>query len=112
MRIKFPLVGVAAPVAFLLGSCAISTIAPAVTPAMVAGSRGHSAGELKRGRDLFGTRCTACHTADPVAKHSVSEWNGIVDDMAGRSKLSADERSALMAYIEAAHASLHVSAAH
>jgi mono/diheme cytochrome c family protein len=87
---------------FVLGGCAVSTVAPPVSPAMVAGSGGRSADQLNQGRALFAGRCTACHSADPVTAYSAAEWIRIVDDMADRSNLRPGEREALLAYIHAA----------
>ena len=86
----------------LCGCAMTQNVAPPVTAAMVAASDGHSAEVLKEGRRLFAGRCTSCHAADPVASRSVAEWHRIVDDMADRSKLTAADRSALLAYISAA----------
>src|SRR3954464_5445501 len=52
------------------------------------------------GRTIFFSRCTRCHAADPLERHTVTEWRRIVEEMAGRTRLSAAERTALLAYIE------------
>ena len=52
------------------------------------------------GRKIFFGRCTRCHTADPLERHTVGEWRRIVDEMAGRTRLSPEERTALLSYIE------------
>jgi mono/diheme cytochrome c family protein len=95
-----------AGVAFL-GGCETISVAPPVTPALVAAGHGASETTLNAGREVFAGSCTSCHTADPVVKHSTAEWRRIVDDMAPRAKLGASERAALLAYISAAHASVH-----
>ena len=93
-------------VASLLGACAASSVAPPVTPALLAASRGASEATLNAGREVFAGACTSCHAADPVGKHSTAKWGGIVADMAPRAKLDASERAALLAYISAAHDSV------
>ncbi len=85
----------------LLAGC---VVAPPVTPAMLATTRGASADALNRGRDLYGGRCTNCHSADPIHKYSLSRWREITEEMAPKAKLRPDEKAALLAYIEAAHA--------
>lgn len=88
--------------AIAAGGCAsLETIAPPVTPALVRASRGVPAGILEEGRRIFTGACTACHAADPVAKHSASEWRTIVADMAVRTKLSPSREAALLAYLTA-----------
>lgn len=88
-----------------LGGCAgMGVTAPAVTPAMVATS-GAPAATLNAGRELFATRCTACHNAEPVSSRSADGWRRVVDQMSNRAKLQAGERSALLAYLAAAQSS-------
>jgi mono/diheme cytochrome c family protein len=93
-------IAAAGALAWLGGCAAPGTIAPPVTPAMAAAS-GTSAGTLNTGRDLFVTRCTSCHNADPVRSRGVAEWTRVVDEMAERSKLRPAERTALLAYLSA-----------
>lgn len=95
---------ISASIALVLGGCAAMNVAPPVTPALMVASGGVSAATLKTGREVFGGRCTACHSAEPVGKHSVAEWRRIIAVMAPRAKLDAAQRSALLAYIEAARA--------
>jgi mono/diheme cytochrome c family protein len=82
-----------------------SSVAPPVTPAMVQAAHGVSAETLQHGRRIFAGPCATCHNADPVMRYSVSRWRAIIDDdMGDRARLNSPERSALMAYITAAHA--------
>jgi mono/diheme cytochrome c family protein len=92
--------------AFVAGCAGMSnSVAPPVTAAMVQSAGGLSAETLQQGRRIFAGPCTSCHTADPVGKYSVAEWRAIVDDdMGDRARLNSAERSALIAYISAAHA--------
>lgn len=85
----------------LLAGC---VVAPPVTPAMLANARGASADVLNLGRDLYGGRCTNCHSPDPISKYSLPRWHEIAEEMAPKAKLRSDEKAALLAYIEAAHA--------
>jgi hypothetical protein len=97
--------GLLALVLAVAGGCTAmtSSVAPPVTSAMVQSAHGVSVETLQQGRRIFSGPCTTCHNADPVAKYSVAEWRAIVDDdMGARARLTAAERSALMAYINAA----------
>jgi mono/diheme cytochrome c family protein len=89
--------------ALVLAGCAsVADVAPPVTAAMVAVGAGASAATLEEGRRTFTTRCTSCHSADPVAGHSPSEWSGIVATMSARARLTPAQESALLAYLHAA----------
>jgi mono/diheme cytochrome c family protein len=92
--------------AAFLGGCETIGVAPPVTPALVAAGRGATEATLNTGREAFAGACTSCHTADPVGRHSMTKWREIVDDMAPRAKLDSAERTALLAYISAVHASV------
>lgn len=96
------LLGALASLALLAGCANLATVAPPVTLAMVAVSGGAGEAALTAGRRIFTVQCTACHSADPVAKYPFSEWRQIVGKMGERSKLSAEEESALLAYLQAA----------
>ena len=94
---------IAAAASLALGGCAVTSVAPPVTPALVTASGGKSAVTLAVGRELFAGRCTTCHSADPIGKYSVAKWREIVGDMSHRAKLDASQLAALLAYITAAH---------
>ena len=111
MRLRsLALLAASAVVLIFVEGCASSeNIAPAVTPAMVSASRGASAETLNEGRRIFAGPCTTCHAPDPVSKYSLTEWHAAVDEMAPRTKLNAERRAALLAYIAAAKATDVVS---
>lgn len=69
---------------------------------MVGVSRGATPATLETGRRILTTRCAACHKVYPVAAHSASGWQGIVEDMARRTKLNLEEKAAVTAYLAAA----------
>ena len=79
-----------------------SSVAPPVTPAMIAVGGGASAHALERGREIYAGPCTSCHAADPVGKYTMVRWREIVGDMAERTELNAADKSALLAYLTAA----------
>ncbi len=88
--------------AVVVGGCALlGPVAPPVTPAMTVAS-GTPAATLNAGREIFSTRCTTCHNADPVRAYDADDWRRIVGRMAARSKLQPAERAALLAYVTAA----------
>lgn len=88
--------------ALALGGCvSMDAIAPPVTAAM-SGS-GAPQETLDRGRRIYTGACTACHSADPVGKYSLSRWREIVGEMSERTKLTATDQSALLDYLAAAH---------
>jgi mono/diheme cytochrome c family protein len=95
----------------VLGGCvSVEQLAPSVSPRMVAAG-GISASVLESGRRLYTGRCAACHSVDPVAKHSSDRWRAIIDDMAGRAELSTSEKSAVLAYVLAARSVATTTAA-
>lgn len=100
--VKFILVFAVVGFAVGVGGCAAyGPTAPPVTPAMAKASS-TPAETLQAGRELFATRCTSCHNADPVRSLDADDWHRVVNKMAERSKLQANERSALLAYLTAA----------
>jgi hypothetical protein len=91
----------------LLGGCeSTQRVPPPVTSQMAkVGATQHvDLAGLRRGRSLFVSRCIECHTLPAVSAHSVTEWPRLIDEMAGRANLKAEEQSALLAYILAARA--------
>jgi uncharacterized membrane protein len=106
LEFRFAWLALAGP---LLGGCAsIETVAPPVTPVMVAALPGASTTLLEEGRRIFTRACTSCHSAEPVERYSIEAWREIVIDMSERTKLDASEKSALLAYLAAAkHVGVH-----
>ncbi len=107
---KLATVGGCAGLLCMLDACATSGgaggVAPAVTPAMLGAAGGASLEKLNEGRKIFAGPCISCHQADPIQKYSVSEWEKVVAQMAGRAKLDESRRSALLAYLSAARQSV------
>ena len=87
--------------ASLLAGCAnLATLAPPVTPALVARSHGDSA-VLASGRAIYLTQCTSCHAPESVPAH-VGKWPGIIGEMAPKSRLTPAQERAVLAYVLAA----------
>ncbi|MCE3296071.1 MAG: hypothetical protein K0R65_1785 [Crocinitomicaceae bacterium] len=62
--------------------------------------------ELKEGYALYAQgACTKCHTPKNIYKREVSEWPGIIDRMAEKAKITADEKDAVHKYVMAIKAS-------
>lgn len=78
---------------FGAGCQSLEEMAPPVTGATA------NASGLAHGRSLFVTRCATCHGVVPVADHSFAEWQGIVPEMAERSKLTSGEQADILAYL-------------
>lgn len=54
---------------------------------------------LQRGRELYVTKCTACHAPEPIRKYSAAKWEEIIPDMAEDTKLSAADTNAVAEYV-------------
>jgi hypothetical protein len=83
----------------LFSACvSVEKIAPPVAQLSVGGS----AMVLEHGRHIYLGKCTSCHAAEPVAKYPATRWPGIIREMSADAKLSADDESAVLAYVLAA----------
>lgn len=89
------------PMTLLLSACAGSRFAPPPA-ANTAGLSPATAQQLNRGRQLFASRCLECHTLPDVHKYSCEHWPHLVSWMAPRANLKAEERDAIIAYLQAA----------
>jgi hypothetical protein len=54
---------------------------------------------LKRGHDLYYGTCTNCHVAKKITNFSAEELPGIIDHMAKKAKISAEEKDAVLKYV-------------
>ncbi len=91
-----------AALALVTGCQTIEEIAPqAAWLGGVAGG-GASPAVLESGRHLYLTRCTKCHTAEPVRDYSAQEWRELMPEMAQDAKMTAEEEAAVLAYVLAA----------
>lgn len=64
--------------------------------------RGVDSATLELGRRVYLSDCARCHGVEPVARYSVEQWGEILPRMAQESKLDAEHREALEAYVMAA----------
>ena len=57
---------------------------------------------LNSGREIYVGKCTKCHSAEVIVKHSLEDWKGdIMPTMAKKAKLSPEEEASVMAYVNA-----------
>ncbi len=57
---------------------------------------------LKKGNDIyFGETCTRCHGAKKITNFSADELPGIIENMAHKARISAEEKDALLKYVMA-----------
>ena len=77
----------------------METIAPPVAKLAV---RSNDTAVLESGRRIYLENCTRCHVAEPVRDHAAARWPGIIADMGGRSRLTAAQERAVLAYVLAA----------
>jgi hypothetical protein len=63
---------------------------------------GATAGALAAGRDLFLAKCDGCHNYPDLTAIAEEQWPGILDRMAKKSHLDAEERDEVLHYVLAA----------
>lgn len=54
--------------------------------------------QLQKGQNIFNTSCTRCHAAKDVTPYSDTELSGILDKMAEKAELNANEKDAVLRY--------------
>jgi len=55
--------------------------------------------KFPEGRNLYVSKCTACHKAYERELHSSAEWDKILNDMGKKAKLSSDEKARILNYL-------------
>jgi mono/diheme cytochrome c family protein len=106
MKLPFPLpFAAAAALCIAPPACQSLVDVPPVSVALMAGT-GSSAADLETGRRIYTTQCTACHSAEPIGRHSANQWRELLGEMARRAKLDANEKERLLAYILAVRRTL------
>ncbi len=90
---------------FLAVSCGGGAV-PHPTEAHLARARARwpdaTAASLEHGRQLYVARCSGCHPLHPPGTQPAARWAEVLDQMAPRAKLSADERELVLRYLTAA----------
>jgi len=95
---------VIAATGLLLASCATTAdLAPPIDALLAerAVARGMSVEGLERGRLVYITKCTNCHSPEPVTAYAEAAWPGIIQDMAPRTGLDEQEQRDVLAYVRA-----------
>jgi cytochrome c5 len=54
---------------------------------------------LKKGQDIYYGTCTNCHGAKKITNFSEEELPEIIDNMARKAKISAEEKDAVLKYV-------------
>jgi cytochrome c5 len=57
--------------------------------------------DLERGRRLYVRRCAGCHVLPLPATRAPEDWPRLVDEMAARARLGAEERSDVVRFLVA-----------
>lgn len=95
--------------ALTLGLCSCQSLDQLAPP--VASISARPSGPLALGREIYVTKCTKCHSPEPVLKYSAAEWEKIVPDMAEESKLTERQTAAVRDYVMAVLANAAASGA-
>ncbi len=53
------------------------------------------------GKSLYVSRCSKCHELPKVGDFTTTKWTGIVDWMAPKARLSAQEKQLVLNYVQA-----------
>ncbi len=83
------------------GCATTDQLAPPVDERTVAlgGDDGLDRETLVRGREVYLTKCTHCHSPEPIDLYPLAEWPSILDRMAVQTNLSVREQADLRAYV-------------
>lgn len=54
---------------------------------------------LQKGYSIYTGACTNCHGTKNIYKHNENEWKEIIDDMALKAALNADQKDAVYMYV-------------
>lgn len=55
--------------------------------------------KFSEGRNLYVSKCTACHKAYGPELHTADDWQKILDDMGRKAKLSNHEKTIILNYL-------------
>jgi len=58
-----------------------------------------SLAELQQGKEIFSAKCGRCHKLPKPEKHQPEEWTKILEKMAPKAKLTADQKALVFKYI-------------
>lgn len=63
----------------------------------------YSPRSLSRGREIYLSKCSGCHSIEPIDRYTVARWREILPDMGEEANLGTDELADLEAYILTAY---------
>ena len=55
--------------------------------------------QIAEGKNIYTTKCTRCHSPKPVERWTVKQWVPILDNMAQKARLDANEKANVAAYV-------------
>ena len=55
--------------------------------------------KFPEGRNLYVSKCAACHKAYERELHTVEEWQKILDEMGSKAKLTTEEKETILNYL-------------
>lgn len=55
--------------------------------------------KLPQGKELYVSKCTACHRAYEPELHTKEEWQKILDEMGSKAKLTQSEKQLILSYL-------------
>lgn len=92
-------------------ACGSAVIQPDARDAQWASTKwpGTTVADLDRGRATFVNRCGGCHNLPEPNVKTPDEWSSVLEEMAARSKLSAEEKDLVLRYLGAASERLRKS---
>jgi hypothetical protein len=59
----------------------------------------NSTTKFPEGRNLYVSKCTACHKAYERELHTTDEWQKILDEMGSKAKLTDKEKQMILNYL-------------
>lgn len=90
---------IVALVAGLAGAGGCARRSPPQVTAMDAERANVELAELQQGRKLLLGKCAGCHKTPMPRDHTPAEWPAVLDDMAERAKLNADQERLIQQYL-------------
>lgn len=105
MKSLFPLVALLIVISSCSGSKKTSSRVDTLKPTEADAQKQIQAGvitdltTLENGYSLYSANCGKCHTLYDPAKRNLEQWNSILPKMFPKTKLSAEERANVRAYI-------------
>jgi cytochrome c5 len=59
--------------------------------------------KFPEGKDLYVSKCTACHSTYEPQLHTKDEWQKILDEMGSKAKLTDTEKQLILNYLSERH---------